>query len=48
MNGTAPAASAKPSPRKRGTMSPTARKRMSMLMKQRWAKAKKVGKKGLA
>jgi hypothetical protein len=33
--------------RKRRTMSPTARKRMALLMKQRWAKAKKAGKKQL-
>ena len=33
-----------PAPRrKRGTMSPAARKRMALMMKQRWAKAKKAG-----
>ena len=38
-----------PAPRrKRGTMSPAARKRMALLMKQRWAKAKRGGKKSLA
>jgi len=38
-----------PAPRrKRGTMSPAARKRMAMMMKQRWAKAKRGGKKSLA
>jgi hypothetical protein len=45
--GTAPAPATKPSPRKRGAMSPAARKRMSLLMKQRWAKAKRSGKKSL-
>jgi len=30
------------------TMSPAARKRMALLMKQRWAKAKRSGKKSLA
>ncbi|HLM99854.1 MAG TPA: hypothetical protein VK335_11255 [Bryobacteraceae bacterium] len=33
--------------RKRGTMSPAARKRMALMMKQRWAKAKRSGKKSL-
>ncbi|HLM99295.1 MAG TPA: hypothetical protein VK335_08450 [Bryobacteraceae bacterium] len=37
-----------PAPRrKRGMMSPAARKRMALLMKQRWAKAKRSGKKSL-
>jgi hypothetical protein len=37
-----------PAPRrKRGTMSPAARKRMALLMKRRWAKAKKAGRKRL-
>ena len=37
-----------PTPRrKRGKMSPAARKRMALLMKQRWAKAKRSGKKSL-
>jgi hypothetical protein len=37
-----------PTPRrKRGKMSPAARKRMALMMKQRWAKAKKVGRKRL-
>jgi len=37
-----------PTPRrKRGTMSPAARKRMALMMKQRWAKAKRSGKKSL-
>lgn len=37
-----------PAPRrKRGTMSPAARKRMALMMKQRWAKAKKAGRKRL-
>lgn len=30
--------------RRRGTMSPAARKRMALMMKQRWANAKKAGK----
>lgn len=33
--------------RKRGTMSPAARKRMALMMKHRWAMAKKAGRKGL-
>jgi len=33
--------------RKRGTMSPAARRRMALLMKQRWAKAKRAGRKKL-
>lgn len=38
-----------PAPRrKRGTMSPAARKRMALMMKQRWAKAKRSGKKSLS
>jgi hypothetical protein len=38
-----------PAPRrKRGKMSPAARKRMALLMKQRWAKAKRSGRKTLA
>jgi hypothetical protein len=33
--------------RKRGTMSPAARKRMALMMKQRWAKARKAGRESL-
>jgi len=49
-DGTAPAEPIHaPAPRrKRGTMSPAARKRMALMMKQRWAKAKRSGKKSLA
>ena len=37
-----------PTPRrKRGTMSRASRKRMALMMKQRWAKAKKAGRKRL-
>jgi hypothetical protein len=35
-----------PAPRRK-SMSPSARRRMSLLMKQRWAKAKRGGKKSL-
>jgi hypothetical protein len=44
---TAPAKPVQAPRRKRGTMSPAARRRMALLMKQRWAKAKKAGRKGL-
>ncbi len=55
LDGKAPAiATASPEPihspaprRKRGIMSPAARKRMALLMKQRWAKAKKAGRRRL-
>jgi hypothetical protein len=33
--------------RKRRTMSPAARKRMALLMRQRWAKARRAGRKRL-
>ncbi|HXR16005.1 MAG TPA: hypothetical protein VN777_07300 [Terriglobales bacterium] len=33
--------------RKHGIMSPAARKRMALMMKQRWAKVKRAGKKRL-
>ncbi len=54
MDGEAPTittAPAKPvqhrAPRRKHTLSPAVRKRMSMLMKRRWAKAKRGGKKSL-
>jgi hypothetical protein len=43
-SGAAPAKPIRTPRRKRGTMSPAARKRMALLMKQRWAKARRVGK----
>jgi hypothetical protein len=48
-NSTAPADPIQPPTprRKRGRMSPAARKRMALMMKQRWAKAKKAGRKRL-
>jgi hypothetical protein len=54
LDGKAPTTSIAPAPthppaprRKHGTMSPAARKRMALMMKQRWAKARKAGKKRL-
>jgi hypothetical protein len=47
LQATTPAPSEAKPRRKRGTMSPAARKRMALLMKQRWAKAKRSGKKSL-
>lgn len=40
--------SAKKAPAKKRTMSPAARKKMALLMKRRWAAAKKAGKPTLA
>lgn len=48
LRGKAPtAAPTQPVRRKHGTMSPAARKRMALMMKLRWAKAKKAGKRRL-
>jgi len=47
LQGTTPAPTETKPRRKRGIMSPAARKRMALMMKQRWAKAKRSGKKSL-
>ncbi len=47
LDGKMTTAQPQPATRKRRTISPAARKRMALLMKQRWAKAKKAGRKGL-